>query len=137
MRGAPVGRIKDLGAMNHMQTGQRVEGPSPRTFSSVKHMTASPRSKKALPAGPVRRKRGTPVVGIQVDLSAEAKAILDEYTAATKCPQWAVLEAMLKASKKAPHGPLGFPEDWELPVRLRPVPFDFSADGGESTRRTA
>jgi|GEM_PF-1221079 len=61
----------------------------------------------------VRRPRGTPTVGVQVDIAPDVKAILDGYHAATGLPQWALIEAAIRAGKP---GPNGYPENWELPV---------------------
>ena len=61
----------------------------------------------------VRRTRGTPTVGVQVDIDPDVKAILDGYHAATGLPQWALIEAAIRAGKP---GPNGYPENWELPV---------------------
>ncbi len=92
------------------------------------------RSKKASTSAPLRRKRGTPVVGIQVDLAEDAKALLDGYTSAAELPQWAIIEAALRAGKP---GPAGYPEDWDLPAAAHPVPFDWSEAGGEPLQRSA
>lgn len=61
----------------------------------------------------VRRPRGTPTVGVQVDIAPDVKAILDGYHAATGLPQWALIEAAIRAGQP---GPNGYPENWELPV---------------------
>lgn len=82
----------------------------------------------------MRRQRGTPVVGIQVDLAEEAKGLLDAYTAATGLPQWAIIEAALKSGTP---GARGYPEDWDLVPAQRPVPFEWSDDEGSEIRRTA
>lgn len=99
-------------------------------------MTAMPTPirTKASSAAPLRRKRGTPVVGIQVDLAEDAKGLLDAYTRATGLPQWAIIEAALRASTP---GPQGYPENWELPAPVHPVPFEWPEAGEEPARRRA
>lgn len=66
----------------------------------------------------VRRKRGTPTVGVQVDIDPDVKSILDGYHAATGLPQWALIEAAILAGQP---GPRGYPENWELPVSSQPT----------------
>ena len=62
---------------------------------------------------PVRRKRGTPTVGVQVNIAPDVKELLDGYVRASGAPQWAIIEAAIRAAKP---GPNGIPDDWELPV---------------------
>lgn len=99
-------------------------------------MTAMPTPirTKASTAASLRRKRGTPVVGVQVDLAEDAKGLLDAYTSATGLPQWAIIEAALRAGKP---GPQGYPEDWDLPAPVHPVPFEWPEGGEEPARRSA
>ena len=75
----------------------------------------------------IRRRRGTPTVGVQVDIDPEVKALLDEYAAIAGVPQWAVIEAAIRAGRP---GPSGLPDDWDLPQQLDLM-------GGAPVRRTA
>jgi hypothetical protein len=70
---------------------------------------------------PIRRKRGTPTVGVQVDIAPDVKDLIDGYMAAAGVPQWAVIEAAIRAAKP---GPNGIPEGWDLP-ESRQVPLEF------------
>lgn len=67
---------------------------------------------------PIRRKRGTPTVGVQVDIAPDVKDLIDSYMQAASVPQWAVIEAAIRAGKP---GPDGFPEGWELPTAFHPM----------------
>ena len=78
----------------------------------------------------IRRKRGTPTVGVQVDIAPDVKALIDRYMRAADVPQWAIIEAAIRAGKP---GPDGIPEDWDLPTQPR-LDLDPSA-GGEPVRR--
>lgn len=83
-------------------------------------------------SSPVRRKRGTPTVGVQVDIAPDVKELIDGYMAAAGVPQWAVIEAAIRAAKP---GPDGIPADWELPVSPQ-TPLDLNT-GGDALRRSA
>ncbi|MGZ0069863.1 hypothetical protein [Microbacterium arborescens] len=87
-------------------------------------------------SGPIRRKRGTPTIGVQVDLAPDVKELIDGYMrAAGGVPQWAIIEAAIRAGKP---GPNGVPVGWELPVALPQPALDMSAlKEGEPMRRTA
>lgn len=37
----------------------------------------------------IRRKRGTPTIGVQVDIVPDVKALIDRYMKAANVPQWA------------------------------------------------
>lgn len=83
----------------------------------------------------VRRKRGTPTVGVQVDLAPDVKELIDRYMDAAGVPQWAIIEAAIRAGKP---GPNGIPAGWELPVAITQPPLDLATlDGEERMRRTA
>lgn len=62
---------------------------------------------------PVRRKRGTPTVGVQVNIAPDVKELLDVYVRVSGAPQWAIIEAAIRAAKP---GANGIPDDWELPA---------------------
>lgn len=98
-------------------------------------MPTSIRATRKAASSTLRRPRGTPVVGIQVDLAEDAKDLLDGYTRATGLPQWAIIEAALRAGRPGSHG---YPEDWDLVPTNRPVPFDWAASEEEAPiRKTA
>lgn len=78
----------------------------------------------------IRRKRGTPTIGVQVDIVPDVKALIDRYMKAANVPQWAVIEAAIRAGKP---GPDGIPEGWDLPRQPR-LDLDSNA-GGEPVRR--
>ena len=59
-----------------------------------------------------RRKQGTPTVGVQVDIAPEVKMLIDHYMAAANVPQWAIIEAAIRAGRP---GADGIPEGWDLP----------------------
>lgn len=85
-------------------------------------------------SSPYRRKRGTPTVGIQVNITPDVKALLDAYSAAAgNAPQWAVIEAAIRAGTP---DVTGVPVGWDLE---RHPAFDMGMDhaGGEPMRRTA
>ena len=79
-----------------------------------------------------RRKRGTPTVGVQVDIEPDVKELIDRYMAAAGVPQWAIIEAAIRAAKP---GPDGIPVDWELPVSPQ-TQLDLNT-GGDALRRSA
>lgn len=62
-------------------------------------------------ASPIRRKRGTPTVGVQVNIAPDVKQLLDKYTAAAGVPQWVVIEAAIRAGRP---GANGIPKHWDL-----------------------
>ena len=62
-------------------------------------------------SSPLRRKYGTPTVGVQVDIAPEVKMLIDRYMAAANVPQWAIIEAAIRAGKP---GADGIPEGWVL-----------------------
>ena len=82
-------------------------------------------------ASPMRRKRGTPTVGVQVDIEPDVKGLIDQYAAAAGVPQWAIIEAAIRSAQP---GPDGIPVGWELPQHPR---LDLHHIGGEQVRRSA
>ena len=82
-------------------------------------------------ASPMRRKRGTPTVGVQVDIEPDVKALIDQYATAAGVPQWAIIEAAIRAGEP---GPNGIPVGWELPDHPR---LDLHHGGGEQVLHTA
>ncbi|WP_454111259.1 hypothetical protein [Leifsonia shinshuensis] len=86
-------------------------------------------------SSPIRRKRGTPTVGVQVDLAPDVKELIDRYIDAAGVPQWAIIEAAIRAGKP---GTNGVPIGWDLPVALNQPDLDLEAlDEEEPMRRTA
>lgn len=84
-------------------------------------------------SSPIRRKRGTPTVGVQVDIAPDVKALIDRYMAAADVPQWAIIEAAIRAGRP---GADGIPEGWDLPTPQR-LGVDIPDAGGEPVRHTA
>ncbi len=84
-------------------------------------------------SSPIRRKRGTPTVGVQVDIDPDVKVLIDRYMAAADVPQWAIIEAAIRAGKP---GADGIPEGWDLPIPQR-LDVDIQDPGGEPVRHTA
>jgi hypothetical protein len=85
-------------------------------------------------SSPFRRKRGTPTVGVQVNITPDVKELIDSYMAAAGVPQWAVVEAAIRAGQPDESG---IPVGWDLPRHPR---LDMDEDqhrGGEPMRRTA
>jgi len=80
----------------------------------------------------IRRKRGTPTVGVQVDIEPDVKELIDRYMAAAGVPQWAIIEAAIRAAEP---GPDGIPVGWVLPVTPQ-TRLDLDA-GGDALRRSA
>lgn len=78
-------------------------------------------------ATPIRRKRGTPTVGVQVDIAPEVKDLIDDYMRAASVPQWAIIEAAIRAGVP---GPNGIPEDWDLPTVFQQPTLDVGEEGG-------
>ncbi|CEG87476.1 Protein of unknown function [Propionibacterium freudenreichii] len=64
-----------------------------------------------------RRDRGAPTVALHIFVAPDVKDKLDAYARAKGAPQWAVLEAAIRAG--AP-GDDGWPQGWELPEPGQP-----------------
>lgn len=82
-------------------------------------------------SSPFRRKRGTPTVGVQVDIAPDVKALIDQYAAVADAPQWAIIEAAIRAGKP---GADGIPDGWDLPTPQR-LDMETPELGGEPVRR--
>ncbi|WMY80062.1 hypothetical protein [Citricoccus sp. I39-566] len=85
-------------------------------------------------SSPNRRKRGTPTVGIQVNISPDVKQKIDAYAAAADAPQWAVIEAAIRAGTP---DETGIPVGWDLPRHPALLLAEPHRPGGEPMRRTA
>lgn len=81
-------------------------------------------------SSPIRRKRGTPTVGVQVDITPDVKALIDRYMVAADVPQWAIIEAAIRAGRP---GADGIPEGWDLPTPQR-LDVDIPDAGGGPVR---
>lgn len=80
-------------------------------------------------SAPARRPRGTDTTQINLRVVPEAKEQLDAIAAAANVPQWAVLEAAMRAVRLDEYGiPLG----WDLPR-----PSTDALSGVVETRKTA
>lgn len=58
-----------------------------------------------------RRPRGTPTVQAHMLLATDIKKKIDEYAEIANAPQWAVVEAAIRAGKP---GPNGLPSNWDM-----------------------
>lgn len=75
-------------------------------------------------SSPIRRKRGTPTVGVMAYLAPDVKELIDRYTAAAGVPQWAIIEAAIRAGQP---GPNGIPIGWDIPIALNQPSLDLGA----------
>lgn len=60
-----------------------------------------------------RRRRGTPTVAMHLFVAPDVKELIEEYVSITGAPQWAVVEAAIRAGKP---GRSGVPAGWDLPA---------------------
>ncbi len=80
--------------------------------------------------------RGTPTEGSYYRLAPDVKQSIDDWSVQFDVPTWAVIEAMVRATKI---GSDGIPEGWVLPVAVEPIAM-FDVDHEEAApprRRTA
>lgn len=83
----------------------------------------------------VRRRRGTPTEGSYYRLAPDVKQSIDEWADQFDVPTWAIVEAMVRATKI---GSDGVPEGWELPVPVEPIAmFDVAVEEVAPQKRTA
>lgn len=83
----------------------------------------------------VRRPRGTPTEGSYYRLAPDVKQSIDDWSVQFDVPTWAVIEAMVRATKI---GSDGIPEGWVLPVAVEPIAmFDVDHEEAAPRRRTA
>jgi len=83
----------------------------------------------------VRRPRGTPTEGSYYRLAPDVKQSIDDWSVQFDVPTWAVIEAMVRATKI---GTDGVPEGWVLPVAVEPIAmFDVENEEAAPRRRTA
>jgi hypothetical protein len=59
-----------------------------------------------------RRKRGTPTVQIHMLVEPDVKELIDHYAAVSGLPQWAIVEAAIRAGQPDSRG---LPAGWNLP----------------------
>ncbi|WP_422117777.1 hypothetical protein [Brachybacterium sp. UNK5269] len=62
-------------------------------------------------ASSFRRPRGTPTVQMHMYVATDVKQKIDEYAAIANSPQWAVVEAAIRAGTP---GPNGLPTEWDM-----------------------
>lgn len=60
-----------------------------------------------------RRRRGTPTTQLHTWVATDVKQMIDDYAAIANAPQWAVIEAAIRAGKP---GPNGLPPEWDMEV---------------------
>lgn len=74
----------------------------------------------------VRRRRGTPTEGSYYRLRPDVKQTIDDWSQQFSVPTWAIIEAMVHATKI---GANGLPEGWDLPAPTEPIAmFDVKAE---------
>lgn len=106
----------------------------------VKHTAKIPRSDIAIAYGVamtkrVRRPRGTAIEPSYYRITPEVKRQIDDWADQFDVPTWAVIEAMVNATKL---GTDGIPEGWVLPVSVKPIAmFDVENEEDAPRRRTA
>lgn len=66
-----------------------------------------------------RRKRGTPTVALNMFIAPDVKMLIDRYASIAGVPQWAVVEAAIRAGVPAGSG---VPADWNLPTDQEGLP---------------
>ena len=76
-----------------------------------------------------RRQRGVDTVALNMFIAPDVKRRIEEVAAATGSPQWAVVEAAIRAGTPAANG---VPQEWDLPT-----PSTDALPGVEETRKTA
>jgi len=81
----------------------------------------------------VRRRRGTPTEGSYYRLAPDVKQSIDDWALQFDVPTWAIVEAMVRATKP---GSDGVPEGWVLPVPVEPIAM-FDVEGVAPQKRTA
>ena len=59
-----------------------------------------------------RRPRGTPTVPLNMFVAPDVKKLIDSYAARANVPQWAIVEAAIRAGQP---GKNGVPTGWDLP----------------------
>lgn len=76
-----------------------------------------------------RRTRGTPTVGLNMFVAPDVKELIDTYAARANVPQWAIVEAAIRAGRTAHNG---LPAGWDLP---EPEALPGLTHGGEPVQR--
>lgn len=66
-----------------------------------------------------RRKRGTPTVALNMFVAPEVKELIDHYASTAGVPQWAVVEAAIRAGVPDSSG---VPAGWDLPTDQEGLP---------------
>lgn len=70
-------------------------------------------------ASPHRRKRGTPTVQMHMFIDPDVKQLIDRYAEVSGLPQWAIVEAAIRAGVPDDGG---VPASWDLPTEQRGLP---------------
>lgn len=66
-----------------------------------------------------RRKRGTPTVALNMFVAPDVKELIDHYASISDVPQWAIVEAAIRAGKPDSSG---LPPGWDLPTSQEGLP---------------
>jgi hypothetical protein len=79
-----------------------------------------------------RRPRGTPTVALNLFVAPDVKELIDTYAARANVPQWAIVEAAIRAGSP---DATGLPAGWTLPSEADTLPT--LEHGGAPVRRSA
>lgn len=82
-------------------------------------------------ASTYRRTRGQRTVQMHMRVAPDIKAAIDRYAALSGAPQWAIVEAAIRAGHP---GADGIPVEWDLEMPDEPLPN--MREGGSSMPRT-
>lgn len=63
-------------------------------------------------ASAYRRKKGTPTVQMHMFIEPDVKDLIDRYAEVSGLPQWAIVEAAIRAGRPDSSG---LPASWNLP----------------------
>lgn len=66
-----------------------------------------------------RRKRGTPTIALNMFVAPDVKALIDNYASISGAPQWAIVEAAIRAGSPDSSG---LPAGWDLPTSQEGLP---------------
>lgn len=65
-----------------------------------------------MPSRDLRRKRGTPTVALNMFVAPDVKELIDRYASISGAPQWAIVEAAIRAGTP---DSTGLPVGWDVP----------------------
>ena len=81
-----------------------------------------------------RRARGTPTTQLHMFVEPDVYEKIVAYAQRANCPQWAIVEAAIRAGIP---GPNGIPTNWDIPgPDGEPLP-GLEVSGGDAVRKTA